>query len=122
MRIVVGVDYNAPPNKVKDALLQATLQADGVEKEPEPKIFLKDFGDFAIYYEIKFYMLSHENYNNVCDAIRTNIWYKFKRQRITIPFPIRTLEINRKRAIKPHEEAQRDEGNSRRRTTLRLSD
>ena len=49
-------------------------------------------------------MLSHENYNNVCDAIRTNIWYKFKRQRITIPFPIRTLEINRKRAIKPHEE------------------
>ena len=49
-------------------------------------------------------MLSHENYNNVCDAIRTNIWYKFKRQRITIPFPIRTLEVNRKRAIKPHEE------------------
>ena len=104
MRIVVGVDYNVPPNKVKDALLQATLQAQWVEKEPEPKVFLKDFGDFAIYYEIKFYMLSHEDYNNVCDAIRTNIWYKFKRQGITIPFPIRTLEINRKRVIKPHEE------------------
>ena len=104
MRIVVGVDYNVPPNKVKDALLQATLQAQWVEKEPEPKVFLKDFGDFAIYYEIKFYMLNHEDYNNVCDAIRTNIWYEFKRQGITIPFPIRTLEINRKRVIKPHEE------------------
>ena len=49
MRIVVGVDYNAPPNKVKDALLQATLRAEWVQKVPEPKIFLKDFGDFAIH-------------------------------------------------------------------------
>jgi small-conductance mechanosensitive channel/CRP-like cAMP-binding protein len=104
MRIVVGVDYNTPPNKVKDALLQATLHAEGVQKDPEPKIFLKDFGDFAISYEIKFWMLSHQNYNNICDAIRTNIWYKFKRQKITIPFPIRTLELSRKPATKPQEE------------------
>jgi small-conductance mechanosensitive channel len=104
MRIRVGVDYNIPPNKVKDALLQATLHAEWVVKDPEPKVFLVDFGDFAITYEIKFYMLNHQNYNNVCDAIRTNIWYKFKRQKITIPFPIRTLEINRKTAIKPQEE------------------
>lgn len=104
MRIVVGVDYNTPPNKVKDALMQATLQAEGVQKNPEPKVYLKDFGDFAISYEIKFWMLNHQEFNNICDAIRTNIWYKFKRQKITIPFPIRTLEIHRKAAIKPHEE------------------
>ncbi|MDQ3546247.1 MAG: mechanosensitive ion channel [Verrucomicrobiota bacterium] len=104
MRIVVGVDYNTPPNKVKDALLQATLQAEGVQKDPEPKVFLKDFGDFAISYEIKFWMLNHSEYNNVCDAIRTNIWYKFKRQKITIPFPIRTLEMTRKRVVRPNEE------------------
>src|SRR3982751_694989 len=29
MRIVVGVDYNTPPNLVKDALLHATLHAEG---------------------------------------------------------------------------------------------
>ena len=107
MRIVVGVDYNTPPNKVKDALLQATLHAEGVQKDPEPKVFLKDFGDFAISYEIKFWMLNHQEYNNVCDAIRTNIWYKFKRQKIVIPFPIRTLEINRKAAVQPQEEHNR---------------
>ena len=74
-------------------------------KDPEPKVFLVDFADFAIIYEIKFYMVSHQNYNKICDAIRTNIWYEFKRQKITIPFPIRTLEINRKRPCrKPHEE------------------
>jgi small-conductance mechanosensitive channel/CRP-like cAMP-binding protein len=107
MRIVVGVDYNTPPNKVKDALFQATIHAEGVQKAPEPKVFLKNFGDFAIQYEIKFYMLSHQEYNDVCDAIRTNIWYKFKRQKITIPFPIRTVEVSRKQAIKPHAERDR---------------
>ena len=121
MRIVVGVDYNVPPNRVKDALLQATLRApSGWRRNAEPKVFLKDFGDFAIIYEIKFYMLSHEDYNNVCDAIRTNVWYKFKRQKITIPFPIRTLEVNRKRGDKAARRARPGAGNSGRRTALRL--
>ena len=107
MRIVVGVDYGTPPNKVKDAILHASLHAEGVQKEPEPRVYLKDFGDFAISYEIKFWMLNHQDYNAICDAIRTNIWYEFKRQKITIPFPIRTLEINRRPAAKPQEEQSR---------------
>ena len=96
MRIRIGVDYTSAPNKVKDALLRATLHADGVQNEPPPRVFLVDFGDSSISYEIKFWMLSHQRYNEICDAIRTNIWYEFKRQKITIPFPIRTLEINRR--------------------------
>ena len=49
-------------------------------------------------------MLNHQDYNNVCDAIRTNVWYELKRQKITIPFPIRTLEISRKPGPKAHED------------------
>ncbi len=75
-----------------------------MQKDPEPKIYLKDFGDFAITYEIKFWMLNHQEYNNVCDAIRTNVWYEFKRQGIKIPFPIRTLEINRRPPARALEE------------------
>ncbi len=104
MRLRVGTDYNSPPNKVKDALMHATLHAEGVQNEPAPKVFLIDFSDFAIIYEIKFWMLTHQKYNDICDAIRTNIWYEFRRQKITIPFPIRTLEFNRKRPALPHEE------------------
>ena len=54
-----------------------------------------DFADSAVIYEIKFSMGNHRVYNDVCDAIRTNIWYEFKRQQITIPFPIRTLHLQR---------------------------
>lgn len=98
MRIQVGVDYTIPPNRVKDALLRATTQANRVLPEPPPKVFLKDYGESSILYEIKFNMTSHSYYNDVCDAIRTNIWYEFRRRKINIPFPIRTLQLQRKPA------------------------
>ena len=96
MRIRVGVDYKHPPNRVKDALMRATKNAELVLKEPPPRIFLVDFADHAVIYEIKFYMGNHAAINEVNDAIRTNVWYELKRQRITIPFPIRTLHVERR--------------------------
>src|SRR5205809_5681493 len=45
MRIRVGVDYNVPPNRVKDALFRAASSASGVLASPPVKIFLVDFAD-----------------------------------------------------------------------------
>ena len=95
MRIRVGVEYEVPPNLVKDALHRAAANAEGVLPDPPTRVFVVDFGESAVIYEIKFSMGNHQAYNEICDAIRTNIWYEFKRQRITIPFPIRTLHLQR---------------------------
>ena len=103
MRIRVGVEYRNPPNRVKDALYRATMNANLVLRDPPPRIFLVDFADSAVIYEIKFYMGNHAGINEVNDAIRTNVWYELKRQRITIPFPIRTLHLERKPALPVHE-------------------
>src|SRR2546429_9622159 len=56
MRIRVGVEYKNRPNRVKDALFRAASSADGVLAEPKVRVFLVDFADFAVIYEIKFYM------------------------------------------------------------------
>jgi small-conductance mechanosensitive channel/CRP-like cAMP-binding protein len=98
MRIRVGVEYKNPPNRVKDALYRAASSADGVLAEPKVKIFLVDFADSAVIYEIKFYMGNHARISEINDAVRTNVWYELKRQRITIPFPIRTLHVERRAA------------------------
>src|SRR5712671_1098673 len=103
MRIRVGVEYKNRPNRVKDALFRAASSADGVLAEPKVKIFLVDFADFAVIYEIKFYMGNHARINEINDAVRTNVWYELKRQGITIPFPIRTLHVERK-AVRPVQE------------------
>jgi small-conductance mechanosensitive channel/CRP-like cAMP-binding protein len=98
MRIRVGVEYKNPPNLVKDALFRAASTADGVLAEPKVKIFLVDFADHAVTYEIKYYMGNHSRINEINDAVRTNVWYELKRRDITIPFPIRTLQLERKAA------------------------
>src|SRR2546427_3287403 len=105
MRIRVGVEYKNAPNRVKDALFRAASTADGVLAEPKVKVFLVDFADFAVIYEIKFYMGNHSRINEINDAVRTNVWYELKRQGITIPFPIRTLHVERK-AARPVQEDQ----------------
>src|SRR4051794_7138143 len=95
MRLRVGADYDVPPNRVKHALYRAARTAEGVMPDPPVKVFVMDFADSAVIYEIKFSMGNHRAYNDVCDAIRTNVWYEFKRQQIAIPFPIRTLHLQR---------------------------
>jgi small-conductance mechanosensitive channel/CRP-like cAMP-binding protein len=109
MRLRVGVDYEVPPNRVKDALHRAASSAEGVVPSPPVRVYVMDFAESAVVYEIKFSMGNHQAYNEICDAIRTNIWYEFKRQRITIPFPIRTLHVQRRRhssVPEGHAEAQ----------------
>src|SRR6266700_473722 len=105
MRIRVGVEYKNPPNVVKEALYRATSTAKGVLTEPKTKIFLVDFGESACIYEIKYYMGNHAKINEINDAVRTNVWYELKRRGITIPFPIRTLQVQRK-AVLPAQEEQ----------------
>jgi small-conductance mechanosensitive channel/CRP-like cAMP-binding protein len=94
-RIRVGFEYGAPPNVVRDLLIRAAASAPGVLKEPPPKVFLRDFGESAIIYEIKYSLDDESRYNDIEDAIRTNVWYAARRAGLTIPFPIRTLEIRR---------------------------
>src|SRR3989441_683392 len=98
MRIRVGVEYKNPPNRVKDALARAASTAEGGMGGPPGRIYLGDFADFAVIYEIKFYMGNHARINEINDAVRTNVWYELKREGITIPFPIRTLQLERKAA------------------------
>jgi small-conductance mechanosensitive channel len=109
MRLQINAEYGAPPNRVKEALMRATIQVPGVEKDPPPQIYVSEYGDSAIVYQIKFAMTTHSGYYEVRDAIYTNAWYEFRRRKITIPYPQRTLHLERRPgrpADEGHEEAR----------------
>src|SRR5205814_3947468 len=61
--------------------------------------------DHYVIYEIKYIMGNISRINEINDAVRTDVWYELKRQGITIPFPIRTLHVERK-AARPVQEDQ----------------
>jgi small-conductance mechanosensitive channel/CRP-like cAMP-binding protein len=100
LRLIIGFDYAAPPNTVKDLVRRATAEVKGVLASPAPKVLLKEFADSAVQYEIKFWIEDEARLTDILDGIRTNVWYAAQRANIRIPFPIRTVQIDRS-ATKP---------------------
>src|SRR5260370_627963 len=93
MRIPVTLDYATPPTRAKNVLLHAASNARGVLPEPKPKVYLRNFADSGIEYEIKFWMDDYHLFSEISDSIRTNVWYGLKRHGIPIPYPTRTLQM-----------------------------
>jgi small-conductance mechanosensitive channel/CRP-like cAMP-binding protein len=108
MRLEVGVQYDAPPNRVREILAQAAAAAPGVLKDPAPNVFLKSFGDSAIVYEVRYWMGDHRKFNIIADSVHTNIWYALRRQHLQMPFPMRTVQIERIRQPQVPAEHRRD--------------
>ncbi|MEI9894279.1 MAG: mechanosensitive ion channel family protein [Chthoniobacter sp.] len=98
IRLTVGFDYATPPNFIKDVMARAAASVPGVLATPSPKVFLKDFADSAVIYEIKFWLEDESIFTDIVDGIRTNIWYAAQRHGIRIPFPIRTVQLERSRS------------------------
>ena len=93
--VVVGFEYAAPPEKVKACLVRSASAAKLVMHTPPPRALLKDFGDSAVHYEVAFWVENEEQLMEACDAVRTSIWYEAKRDNLKMPFPMRTLRIER---------------------------
>lgn len=97
--IRVGVDYRVEPYRVRHALLQCTTVA-GVLDHPSPDVYLLSFDDFSINYELRVWTDDYAEKDRICSEIRYRIWEQFKKDRITIPFPIRTLEFAPRRPVR----------------------
>lgn len=92
-RIYVGVHYRTPPYRAKQAMLTAASRVEAVLEKPSPAVFLFDFGDSSITYELRAWIEDIAHKPKINNQIKSEIWEEFRRQGITIPFPIRTLEI-----------------------------
>jgi CRP-like cAMP-binding protein len=68
---------------------------DSVLKDPAATVFLCDFADFSVTYEIKFWIDDLGQRNPVSSEVRRRIWYAFRRSHIQIPFPVREVHIKR---------------------------
>jgi small-conductance mechanosensitive channel len=91
-RMNIGLEYGAPPNKIREVVLDVVKQHPKVLSKPRPQVRLTSFDDFSINYEIRFW---HKNYTNdpqLKADINNQLWYALRRQGINIPFPIRDVQ------------------------------
>jgi small-conductance mechanosensitive channel len=95
-RASISIDYDVPPNQVKEALVRAALAAQGVLSNPEPAAYLMSFDDSGIRYELKYWIDDARRFPIISDAVRTNIWYELDRRRIPLSYPTRIVEMRSK--------------------------
>jgi hypothetical protein len=100
----IGIDYHAPPNKVRNVLVDVMSHVDGVIPHPPPDVFLVEFDDHAINYELRFWIIDYDRRVKIEAEIMRSVWYRLKREGITIPYPIRDVFLHRaKPAHRPDE-------------------
>lgn len=92
--LFVGISYPTPPNRVKEVVLSVLRHNPEIASQPSPQVLVVDYGDFAIKYRIRFWMVDYPRQDQVRDEIMTSLWYAFRRSGIEIPYPIRTLYLH----------------------------
>ena len=91
LKIKVGASYQDSPDRVAEAIGCVLDSMTDICREPLPVVQLKNFGDFSLDYEVKFWIRDYSQHNVITAEVRRHIWYAFKRQNIQIPYPVREL-------------------------------
>ncbi|MEY2557418.1 MAG: potassium-dependent mechanosensitive channel [Verrucomicrobiota bacterium] len=93
-RIPVGVAYGSDVNKVRETLIAAGQSNPHVLHDPAPSVFLKQFGESAMDFELVVWSseMSHRPSRFRSD-LNFAIEEKFREAGIEIPFPQRDLHI-----------------------------
>lgn len=90
----VWVNFQTPPNKVFSVLETLLEQVPQVLKEPRPVLRIIGYREFAIEYEIRYFLGRYDDYRAIEGEVFRLIWYHFRRHGIEIPFPIRNLYLH----------------------------
>lgn len=94
MRIPVGVAYTSDMQQVEALLHKAVAEAPRVLKEPAPRIWMTDFGDNSVNWEIRAWISDPEGgMGNIRGDVLMRVWNLFKEHGIEIPFPQRDIYI-----------------------------
>jgi small-conductance mechanosensitive channel/CRP-like cAMP-binding protein len=88
LQVEVGASYEVPPNVVKSVIGEALQSAPEILHDRAPEVLLAEFGNSSVVYRVRFWVNDFETDERSKDLVRSIIYYAFKRNNITIPYPI----------------------------------
>lgn len=89
----IGVDYATPPNKARTVILDVLRNVPDVCRHPAPSVFLANYADFSINFSIKFFIDDYAALDRVQSLVMDRLWYAFKREGVSIPFPVQDVRV-----------------------------
>ncbi|HET9795073.1 MAG TPA: mechanosensitive ion channel family protein [Thermoanaerobaculia bacterium] len=86
--IRIGLDYQTSPTKAMATIRSTAIGVPGVAAVPPPRVYIVNFADFSIVYELRVWLEDYSMFLPVETAIRERLWFAIKREGITIPYPV----------------------------------
>ncbi|MBL4762342.1 MAG: mechanosensitive ion channel [Gammaproteobacteria bacterium] len=94
LRIPVQISYNDDPEKAMEILIEAANASPRVLRDPATAVRLMGFGDSGMDLEVRVWINDPESgLASVRSDINLEIWRRFKEEGITIPYPVRDVNV-----------------------------
>jgi small-conductance mechanosensitive channel len=92
----VGVAYGSPLRLVAELIEQAVKEQPEVEADPQPRVFLEDFGDSAVIFDTYFWcnVGGERELRQIRSTVRFRIDELFRDNGIVIAFPQQDVHLN----------------------------
>jgi small-conductance mechanosensitive channel/CRP-like cAMP-binding protein len=84
----VGLEYDQPPAPARSALESAARDVPGIASYPEPTAYLKSFDNFAVSYELRYWLEDYAKFLDLDSQVRERVWYRLDRESIKIAYPL----------------------------------
>ncbi len=93
IHLPIGVAYGTSPVLVTEVLLNAARSEPRILPHPAPKVWLKDFGDNALKFELLVWIDNPQEVEVIKSALNFLIEQELRQRHIEIPVPQRDLKI-----------------------------
>jgi small-conductance mechanosensitive channel len=96
----VNVSYQSDPDRVERVLLEIATEGSkniaGMLDDPAPSVaFDPGLGEFSLSFTVAFHVAEFSNQFGVRNELKKRIFRRFKQEKIDIPFPTRTIYVER---------------------------
>lgn len=81
------------PAKTIQVVREAVRQVENVSVKIRPIVRIRNLGESAIEWEIKYWLDDYSKYNTTDALVRQRVWYALSRENISFAYPTRTIRI-----------------------------
>ncbi len=93
LELPVGVAYGTDPKLVKELLERPAVHHPDVLTSPAPEVFFMEFGDSALNFELRFWVMQESNTVKVKSEVALEVMRLLDDAGIEIPYPQRDLRL-----------------------------
>lgn len=89
----IGLAYQHPPGAAQEVIARVLAASAGVRADPAPSVVVREYGDFAIEYDARYWIDDFERAEDIRANALTRLWYELRRAGLTIPFPTQDITV-----------------------------